>query len=148
MEFVVQLYPSFKALPPFAQLLIVYVFLQNIDILVGVGVAFVQGGVSSKANWRGLVRKALTDAAILTAGTVELVSDQLPVPAQGILIVVQVWFIGNELLSIAETLAKVGIVNPAFFEFTRQFRDAIGRSGSQTMQVDMSGTVKVEPSEQ
>ncbi len=106
---------AFRALPVEAQLLLGLVALMHLDIATGVLAAYRARTLSSKLSWRGLTRKALTLSAVATAATVQLLLPHLPVPGEALVVPVILWFIGSELLSIVENLARGGVLNPALF---------------------------------
>jgi toxin secretion/phage lysis holin len=126
MELIANAIASFHSMPLVAQLLVVLVAMQGLDVITGVLVAYHTRTLSSKLSWRGLVRKALTLHAVAIAATLELVLPHLPVPGALLIVPVIVGFILSETLSNLENLARAGVISPALFEFAEGWRAAIG----------------------
>lgn len=106
------------------------IILMGIDYLTGVIGAILTPGsglwgttLSSEIGWKGIVRKGGILILTVVCMLVDYSVDQLSAgagfqfPLQGMVtIAVCCWLIGNELLSILENLAKMGVPFPKFLK--------------------------------
>jgi toxin secretion/phage lysis holin len=132
MEPIPNLLAEFQAMALPAQLLIVLIIMQGLDVITGTLAGYHARTLSSKLSWRGLVRKALTLHAVAVAATLELVLPHLPVPGDLLIVPVIIGFIGSETLSNLENLARAGVISPTLFEFAEGFRSALGQRATVT----------------
>jgi toxin secretion/phage lysis holin len=107
-----------------AILLISLVIAMCADVATGWAAAFINGAVSSKASTKGILKKAMTLIVVATVMSFIPLLVLLPVDPITIVAPVMIWFIGTELLSIVENLARAGVVNPVLNKFVKSFRDS------------------------
>ncbi len=113
--------------------LVVLVTAMGLDYLTGIGAAAYQGVLSSEKGFKGILKKAgtcvlvavtlLSDWALAAAGT-RMGFGTLP---QGSLVlVVIIWIITNEIISILENLGQMDVPMPHFLmRIIKQFKEQL-----------------------
>jgi toxin secretion/phage lysis holin len=80
----------------------------GIDILTGIGKAWKKGKLRSRTAWFGYARKIGVFGAIIAANIIDIILDLNGAIAYATV----VFYIGNEILSIVENLAEMGVKVP------------------------------------
>ena len=89
------------------------------DYITGIVSAYVSGTLSSMRGWRGIVKKACYMVAVAVGIVVDYIISnacaQLPIEIGAAFyfgLLVTIWLILNELLSIIENLSEIGVPIP------------------------------------
>ena len=89
------------------------------DYLTGMCAAFVSGTLSSTKGWRGILKKACYLIAVAVGIVVDYIVSQafmqLHIESGAVFyfgLLVTIWLILNELLSITENLSEIGVPMP------------------------------------
>ncbi len=89
------------------------------DYATGLTAAFVKGSLSSAKGWRGIIKKACYMIAVVVGIVVDYVvssaCSQLHIDIGTVFyfgLLVTIWLILNELLSIIENLSEIGVPMP------------------------------------
>lgn len=117
-------YITSGAAPVEAILLATLIIVQMADVITGWLAAFVNGAVSSKASLRGVAKKATVLVTVATVMSLIPLLIYLPIAPVAVIAPVLLWFIGTELLSIIENLARAGVNNPVLNKLVKNFREA------------------------
>jgi toxin secretion/phage lysis holin len=106
-----------------AILLATLIIVQMADVATGWLAAFVNGVVSSKASLKGVARKAIVLVVVATVISLIPLLIYLPIAPVAVIAPILSWFIGTELLSIIENLARAGVTNPVLDRLVKNFRE-------------------------
>lgn len=122
-------------------LFIILVMLMVIDYLSGLSAGALEGALSSKAGFKGIIKKAsyivlvvvciLADYSIVYLGA----NVGINISLNGIFtLIITCWLIGVELLSIIENLGRLGAPVPEFLKNAfKQFKDAAEKAGEEAI---------------
>ncbi len=101
--------------------LIILIAVMTTDYITGLACAWITKTVSAQASLKGIVKKILCLVLVAVGMTVEYLLDSvlvkvgLKLPIYGMIgLVVTMWLIINELISVLENLAQSGVPIPDF----------------------------------
>lgn len=103
--------------------LVVLICVMICDYITGMTSAYIKGQLSSKKGWTGIIKKACYMAAVIVGIVLDYVVSKACAQMHievgvsfyfGLLIIV--WLILNELLSIIENLSEIGVPMPEWLK--------------------------------
>ena len=106
------------------------------DYITGMTAAYMKGELSSKTGFRGVIKKLCYMFAVVAGIGIDYVCDsalsRVGIPSEvcffGLL--VTVWLILNEIISILENLDRIGVPVPGFLrKVTRKLKQSVEKNG-------------------
>jgi len=106
------------------------------DYITGMTAAYMKGELSSKTGFRGVIKKLCYMFAVVAGIGIDYVCDsalsRVGIPSEvcffGLL--VTVWLILNEIISILENLDRIGVPTPGFLRnITKRLRRSVENKG-------------------
>lgn len=117
------------------------------DYVTGMTSAYMNGVLSSKVGFRGVLKKLCYMFAVVAGIGIDYVCDSalVGVGMQGNVcffgLLVTVWLILNEIISILENLDKIGVPVPGFLRnVTRRLRQGVEKKGEGESEQNKNGT--------
>ena len=117
------------------------------DYVTGMTSAYMNGVLSSKVGFRGVLKKLCYMFAVVAGVGIDYVCDSalVGVGMQGNVcffgLLVTVWLILNEIISILENLDKIGVPVPGFLRnVTRRLRQGVEKKGEGESEQNKNGT--------
>ena len=106
------------------------------DYITGMTAAYMKGELSSKTGFRGVIKKLCYMFAVVAGIGIDYICDsaltRVGIPSDvcffGLL--VTVWLILNEIISILENLDRIGVPVPGFLrKVTRKLKQSVEKNG-------------------
>lgn len=136
----------FTGLPPIVWVLLA---VMTIDYITGILCALMNkstktenGGLSSSAAFRGLIKKGIILLIVLLAALLDrVISMSAGITFEAVAGATCLWFIASEGMSIVENAANMGIPIPAVLRRVLEIMKEKGNNGEQSAGADQAGAV-------